>query len=59
MESVWVLCGRVVSPDDDVLNLVQGGACLFRKLAQSSALVESGQGGKVCFGNRRSIVGAD
>lgn len=59
MESVWVLCGRVVAPDSHVSDLVDMATSLFSKLAYSSALIKSGKGRELRLGDRGGVVGAD
>lgn len=59
VEGVRVLRCGVVSPNDDVLNLLYRSSSLGGKLALSSALVESGEGSEVRLGDRRGEVGSN
>ena len=59
MVGIGVLGSRVVTPDDntvDVLNLAVG---FIGKLADSSALVKSGEGGELRLRDRGSILRCD
>ena len=51
MESVGVLSGRVITPNDEVLDLVGMDASLVSNLADGSALVKSGECAKVLLGD--------
>ena len=59
MESVRVLSGRVITPDDEVIDLFSMAANLVGNLALGSALVKSGECAKVLLGDRGGVVGAD
>jgi len=51
VESIWVLGGGVVSPDDDVVDIIDGAASLISELTLGSALVKSGKSGEVLLGD--------
>ena len=51
MESVGVLGGRVITPDDEVLDLFGMATNLVSNLANSSALVKSGESAELRFGD--------
>ena len=59
MESVGVLSGRVITPDDEVIDLFSVAANLVGNLALSSALVKSGECRELRLGDGGSVVGAD
>lgn len=56
---VWVLRGRVVSPDDDVVDVLHLAAGLASDLADGSGLVESGQGGELLLWDGWGVVGGN
>ena len=49
----------MITPDDDVVNILDGGTSLVGELADSSALIESGEGAEVLLGDGGGVVGAD
>lgn len=49
----------MVTPDDDVVDILDGSSSLVCKLAYSSALVKSGQSSEVLLGDSGSIVRAN
>ena len=59
VESIRVLSGGMVTPDDDVVDVLNGGTGLVGDLAGSSALIKSGESGEVRLGDRGGVVGAD
>ena len=59
VEGVWVLSGRVIAPDVDVIDRLDGGARLVSQLADGSALVKAGQRAEVLLGDGGRIVRAD
>ena len=59
VEGVWVLSGRVVAPNDDIVDVLDLAANFISDLAHSSGLVESSQGSEVLLGDRWGVVRAD
>ena len=55
MERVRILRGRMVAPDDNVLDVLNLAACLGGDLADSASLIQSSQCGEVLLRNRRSV----
>ena len=55
MESIWVLGGGVVSPDEDVVDIIDSAAGLVSELALGSALVKSDHCGEVLLGDRGGV----
>ena len=56
---IWVLSIGVVSPNDNVVNVVDVSAHLVGKLAVGAVLIEAGESGEVRLRDRGSVVGAD
>ena len=59
MIDVGVLCERVVAPDDDILDVLDGDGELVTQLRECAVVVESSQRGEVLLGNRRGLVRCD
>lgn len=59
MESVRVLSGGVVTPNNHLLHFLNLAASALSKLAHCSALVESSEGSEVSLRDRGSVVRAD
>mmetsp|Transcript_12623 Transcript_12623/g.17426 ORF Transcript_12623/g.17426 Transcript_12623/m.17426 type:complete len:221 (-) Transcript_12623:45-707(-) len=49
----------MVTPNDNVVNVLNSSTSSFGNLANGSALIESGQGVEVSLGDGRSVVGSD
>ena len=49
----------MVAPNDDVIDVLDGGTSLVSQLAHSSALVKSRQGSEILLGDRGCVVGAN
>lgn len=59
MESVGVLCGRVVAPNKDILDILNGAALSLGDDALGSILVEAGQSSEVLLGDAGGEMGCD
>merc|ERR1719230_1989554 len=59
MVYIRVLRGRVVTPDVDVVHILNSASSTFSDLTDSSVLVESSQSGEVSLRDGGSIVRSD
>jgi len=57
--NIRVLSGRVVTPDEDVVDFLNSGSSALSNLADGSVLVESSQSGEVSLGDGGSVVRSD
>ena len=56
MVDIWVLSQGVVSPNNHILDVLNGCLQFFTQLRESAVLIEAGQGSEILLGDGRSIV---
>ena len=56
MVDIWVLSQGVVSPNNHILDVLNGCLQFFTQLRESAVLIEAGQGGEILLGDGRSVV---
>jgi hypothetical protein len=59
MMGVWILSGRMISPNYDIFDVVNMNSSFLRNLTEGSLLVKSCHGGDILLWNAWGMSGGD